>query len=320
MVKKIQTEEDSGDILSGFEDENEFNNSLSKNPEVLENELDILFRETEREVQTDSGWIDILAKPYGSVSDKIVIESQIGTLNDDHISRGYKYAIEKDARVLIYVADDFSAITRQQLTRIGENDDDLFIFGFIPSITNLSSDSVRIGFTRAVSPSDWEDYQNQNFPDGVDEDRTIIFHHLEEELKKQNIAELRKKRPVPQHSGYYESEPDPFDEYDIYYSVRTHVNKAAYNGDEIGNITLNIRCDKMSDKRAERVSQHNSKIFDETFERWNVVPEWGTHGNITISKDLNPENHQKIVGWFVSQRQKLNNIKNELDLADETTS
>lgn len=317
MVKEIQTEEDSGNILSGFEDEDEFNDSLAQNPEVLENELKILFKNSEREVQTESGWIDILAEPYGSVSDKIIIESQIGTLNDDHISRAYKYAIEKDARVLVYIADDFSTTTRRQLTRIGENDDDLFIFGFIPSITNLSPNSVRIGFTRAVSPSDWEDYQNQNFPDGLDQDRTIIFHHLEEELERQDIAALRKKRPVPLHSGFYESDPDPFDEYDIYYSVRQHVNKEAHDGDEIGNITLNLRRDEMSEEQVERVLQENSSIFDETFKKWNVVPKWGAHGNITISKDLDPQRHQEIVDWFVSQRENLNKIKDDLNLDNE---
>lgn len=211
--------------------------------------LGIQFRHVDREVETESGWIDILAEPYGSKSDPVVIESQIGELNDDHISRGHKYAIEQEATVLIYLADDFSSITRQQLTRIGESGDQIYIFGLSPLITYSDDAKVTMGFIYAISPSDWEDYRDRNFPSGLDEDRTIIFDRLSEELEKGNLAKLNRGKPVPTHSGYYESEPDPFGEYEIYYSVRQHVSKEADNGDNIENITLNLRLDNSEQER-----------------------------------------------------------------------
>lgn len=315
MVKRIQAKSDSEDIASAFGNEDEFNDSLAEYCKPLEYDLGIQLRNTEREVSTNSGWIDILAEPYGSESDLIVIESQIGELDDDHVSRGYKYAIEQKATVLIYIADEFSPITRKQLNRIGENDDEMYIFGFIPSITNSDGDSVTMGFTRAVSPSDWEEYRDRTLPSGLDEDRTIIFEQLETELEQQNIAELKRNNPVPTHSGYYESEPNPIDEFDVYYSVRQRVTKQAQNGDDIGNITFNLRTGTLTEDRVSELIESNSELLDDSYSRWNFVPDWNSIQYITISSDIDPANHSKVVDWFVEQRKILSQIEDELSLS-----
>ncbi|WP_138004630.1 hypothetical protein [Halalkalirubrum salinum] len=314
MTKKIRAKRDTADIVSAFGSEDEFNDSLVKHSEALEYELGVQFRKAEREAETDCGRIDILAEPYGSRSDQIVVESKIGELDDDHISRGHKYAIEQDATVLVYIADRFSSITQRQLSRIGENDDQMFIFALSPSISHSNDESVTMGFTQAVSPSDWEEYRSATFPSGLRMDRVIIFDHLSDELANQDIAELERNKRSPRESGCYETEPDPIGDFDIYYSVRQHVTKEADSGDNIGNITLNIRTDSQRKGQIREFVDMNEEMLDESFKNWNVVSNWNGVATVAINETIEPSDHEQVVEWFVQQRKILSDIQNNLIL------
>lgn len=316
-MKRIKTIEQTENIGDSFEDEDEFNDSLAEYPDPLENELGIPFRKVTREKSIDFGYIDLYAEPYAKSTERVIVESQVGELDDDHIARAHKYAIDQDVTVLIYIADSFSSITRRQLSRIGENDDDLFIFGLTPTISHSTTDEVTMTFNRVISPNEWEEYREKEFPSGIDMDRAITFDHLEDKLERRELPKFKRSKAAPTHNSFHEK-TDHFDPFEISYSIKSSTQSTSITGEQIDNINLKLRRKGESEELLEEIMNENESLLDSHFDSWHGLCGWGNYTIITFDKQFDTEEHEPIAQWFAETREKLSFIEQELKLKNST--
>ena len=105
-------------------EEYEFTPWLVENLDLLSEALDMDLVSPLREVVLrDAGRVDILAKVVSddNTEETVAIENQLGPANSDHFARLIGYAASQDARILVWVASEFSPYHRRNLEWLNGN-------------------------------------------------------------------------------------------------------------------------------------------------------------------------------------------------------
>lgn len=129
------------------------NNNLSFLGELLG--LDIVESRIEQDVGRFS--CDILAKD-NNTNNKIVIENQFGATNHDHLGKILTYASGLDAKIMIWIAEEFREEHQQALEWLNENSDPisgLSFFGIELRLVKIDDSLPAPDFRIIVKPNGW---------------------------------------------------------------------------------------------------------------------------------------------------------------------
>ena len=101
--------------------------------------------------------LDILAHDLGS-NRTVIVESQLGTTDHDHLGKLLTYASGYDAGVVVWLAREFREEHRQALDWLNQRKgEDRHFFGVIIELLRIDNSRPAVNFKLAASPNEWRD-------------------------------------------------------------------------------------------------------------------------------------------------------------------
>lgn len=317
-------------ISTYYDNEEEFSSDLTQIPGVFYesrmNEIGLRLDNFRTEVQNRFGYADIVANVAWDHSTEVVIETQKGKLDDNHIIRGQKYARDIGAEILIFIADD---ISQENIWYLGEVNDDVGFYILGAEVHLTEDSSVKLSLDAVISPADWEAYLDEIKPSGIDLYRFRIFEELEERLSEEKLLDLNRRRKVPKHSGYSSKNQDVFDNTErskLYLSVKDHSRKEDFYGDKIGRLQLRyVFLHEEPEKALEEFIGVNNETLDEYLGTWHPEvnrrsPQTESRYRITVScDDIYPDNTEQVVEWYIERIRDMRKIEDEIQIIRSDT-
>lgn len=134
---------------------------LAENIDRLSEALDLDLEVTDTEYPVGNLSLDLLAKAKDDTSSKtVIIENQLGEADHSHLGQLLAYAAGLDAKIIIWIADEFRDEYRQVLEWLNEQTPiDIGFFGVIVEllqIEDLEDSPVALEFKLVIAPNQWK--------------------------------------------------------------------------------------------------------------------------------------------------------------------
>lgn len=85
----------------------------------------------------------------------VVIENQLETTNHDHLGKIITYASGYNAKMLVWIAKEFSEEHRQALDWLNENLSDIYVFGLEIGLIKINNSPPAVQLKTISSPNEW---------------------------------------------------------------------------------------------------------------------------------------------------------------------
>ncbi|ACV25324.1 DUF4268 domain-containing protein [Methanocaldococcus fervens] len=138
-----------------FENERDLSDWLKDNIELLSQKLHLEFDELQREYPIGNFRVDIFGKEINT-NTKVIIENQFGKTNHDHLGKILTYASGVDAKIIIWIAEEFTDEHKQALTWLNENTpEEIGFFGIELKVVKIGNSDPAVDFDVVVAPNQW---------------------------------------------------------------------------------------------------------------------------------------------------------------------
>ena len=138
-----------------FENERDFSDWLKDNIALLSQKLHLEFDELQREHPIGNFRVDIFGKEINTNA-KIIIENQFNRTDHDHLGKILTYASGVDAKIIIWIAEEFTDEHKQALTWLNENTpEDIGFFGIELKVVKIGDSKPAVDFDVVVAPNQW---------------------------------------------------------------------------------------------------------------------------------------------------------------------
>ncbi len=133
---------------------------LAENIDMLSNALalDLDLEVTDTEYPVGNLSLDLLAKAKdGNNSKTVIIENQLGGADHSHLGQLLAYAAGLDAKIIIWIADEFRDEYRQVLEWLNEQTPiDIGFFAVIVELFQIEDSPVAFQFKPVIAPNQWK--------------------------------------------------------------------------------------------------------------------------------------------------------------------
>lgn len=142
-------------ITEVFRSEEEFSNWLLENIEILSEKLQIELDDLQREYQIGRFSADIVGRDVNT-NEKVVIENQFGRTDHDHLGKILTYASGIDAKIIVWIAEEFADEHKQALTWLNnQTPAEIGFFGIEVRAIQIENSPYAIDFKVVVAPNQW---------------------------------------------------------------------------------------------------------------------------------------------------------------------
>ena len=138
-----------------FENERDFSDWLKDNIALLSQKLHLEFDELQREYPIGNFRVDIFGKEI-STNSMVIIENQFSRTDHDHLGKILTYASGVDAKIIIWIAEEFTDEHKQALTWLNENTpEEIRFFGIELKVVKIGDSKPAVDFDVVVAPNQW---------------------------------------------------------------------------------------------------------------------------------------------------------------------
>jgi len=138
-----------------FENEDEFSDWLVENVGLLNRKLQVELADLQRERQIGRFSADVVGRDVSS-NRTVVIENQFGRTDHDHLGKILTYASGVDAKVVVWIAEEFADEHKQALTWLNDQTpEDVGFFGIEVRAIRIEDSPYAIDLEVVVAPNEW---------------------------------------------------------------------------------------------------------------------------------------------------------------------
>jgi len=138
-----------------FQREEEFSDWLVSNKELIEEKIGVELEDLEREYSIGNYYADIIGRDTNTEA-MVIIENQFGRTNHDHLGKILTYASGVDAKIIVWIAEEFTEEHKQTLNWLNENTDrEIGFFGIEAKAVRIGNSPYAIDFDVVVMPNQW---------------------------------------------------------------------------------------------------------------------------------------------------------------------
>ena len=131
---------------------------LAENIDRLSDALDLDLEVIDTEYRVGNLELDLLAKAKDDNSSKtVIIENQLGGADHRHLGQLLAYAAGLDAKIIIWIADEFRDEYRQVLEWLNEQTPiEIGFFAVIVELLQIEESPVALEFRPVIAPNQWK--------------------------------------------------------------------------------------------------------------------------------------------------------------------
>ena len=131
---------------------------LAANIDRLSEALDLDLEVTDTEYPVGNLSLDLRAKAKDDTSSKtVIIENQLGKADHSHLGQLLTYAAGLDAKIIIWIADEFRDEYRQVLEWLNEQTPiEIGFFAVIVELLQIEDSPVALEFKPVIAPNQWK--------------------------------------------------------------------------------------------------------------------------------------------------------------------
>lgn len=170
--------------------------------ELLGEEIGVELELVEQEAKVGPFSADVLARADGSEEHLVVIENQLGKTNHDHLGKIITYASGRKARIVVWIASEFTDEHRQALDWLNEaSGEAASFFGLEIRLVRIGESQPAPQFRVVSSPNTWANIVRETQTSEVSTTR-IEKKQFWDELKEFMAAHktfLSLRKALPQH-------------------------------------------------------------------------------------------------------------------------
>ena len=256
------------------------------------------------EIETDIGgqYVDITATVAGS-DVSVIIENQLEESDDDHLVRIQSYAAKHDARIIIWVAKDFSDSHREIVNWMNSNTrSGVAFYGFRVRAFKKGKSKPSPFFDLVIQPTKSVRTINPNIAP-EDERYKRFFQIIVDELSRREIFD-------------YETVRDTQSWFEFNTTLDGVTYVAAFTTRSTARVKLHLRCRiKPNHQLFEHISDHKQEIEDELGDplKWEERGSGDYHRHLIAlykpgSIDSSDEELTEVNAWMIEKLTKLKQV------------
>ena len=180
---------------SVWSNENEFNEWLAENIDQLAEILGIELEVLEVESEIGSFRADIVARDLSGEDKLVVIESQLGKTDHEHLGKIITYSAGKNASTVVWISPEFREEHISALDWLNSISSEISFFGIELQVLKINGSKPAVYFNIVSKPDNWRRERTRTPLTGRALLYQQFFQELAEKLYSEGLAKTRKGLP-----------------------------------------------------------------------------------------------------------------------------
>ena len=143
------------DPRSVWSDETEFNEWLTENIDQLAEVLGIELEVLETESEIGSFRADIIARDLSGEDKLVIIESQLGKTDHEHLGKIITYSAGKNASTIVWISPEFREEHISALDWLNNISNEVSFFGIELQVLKINGSKPAVYFNIVSKPDNW---------------------------------------------------------------------------------------------------------------------------------------------------------------------
>ncbi len=178
-----------------WNNENEFNGWLAENIDQLAEILGIELEILEIESEVGSFRADIVARDLSGEDKLVIIESQLGKTDHEHLGKIITYSAGKNASTIVWISPEFREEHISALDWLNNISNEVSFFGIELQVLKINGSKPAVYFNIVSKPDNWRRERTRTLLTGRALLYQQFFQELAEKLYSKGIAKTRKGLP-----------------------------------------------------------------------------------------------------------------------------
>jgi len=178
-----------------WKDEREFNAWLVDNIGLLAETLGIELEVVETESEVGEFRADIIARDLSGEDKFVVIESQLGKTDHEHLGKVITYSAGKKASAVVWISPEFREEHKSALDWLNENSSEARFFGIELEVLRIDDSRPAVHFSVVPRPDEWRRERTRPAFTGRALLYQQFFQELAERLYSERLAKTRRGLP-----------------------------------------------------------------------------------------------------------------------------